>query len=352
MSERGRNILPVIGFILIISLLLGGFAMARIYPGNNQSGGNSGVVKPKSNRSLEETGKTSTQGAKNIIINAVSSEINISRHDSDMVEAHFYGDAETSNTDALPWLEVGNDGNTAYARIKYPVGVNAAIVKQTRLDVLIPEKWSGDLEIGNVSGSISAQSLTGDNVRLNTTSGLVEVEKVEGKDVYLNSTSGGFKIDEIIAENSIQKRTVSGKCEIDTLICNEADLGSTSGETVIKSIISDKVISNSVSGSFKASVEKGAVEIGTTSAEIDVQFLDSFEMFKASSISGTISLQIPEDSEFEVYIKTISGSMDCRDFPMNVISSKENELKGTVGDGKSRIEISTASGSVEVKKND
>lgn len=352
MNERERNILPAIGLFIIIGLLLSAFVISRYNTENKKGSNYSAAAKPTGSNSLDQTGEASTQGSGKITINAVSSEVNISNHNSDMVEAHYYGEVKASGNNALPRLEVGNDGNEVFVKIKYPTGSITPITEQTRLDVLIPEKWAGDLEIVSISGSITAPSLTGSNVSLNNVSGPVEVGNVEGDDVNLSSTSGRLKIGEIKARDKFQKSTVSGKCEIDTLICKEADLGSTSGETVIKTITADNVTSSSVSGRFEASVDNGDVEIETTSGDINIQFLDGFESFKASSISGKVALQIPENSEFEVDIRTISGDIECQDFPMSIISSKRNELKGKVGDGKSSIEISTKSGKIAIEKND
>lgn len=355
MNQKGKNILPMIGFILIVGVLLGGFAMARALKGDNLSvrkatQGNEQKNGLHSNYTLDETGEVSTKGMNKISISAVSSEINILSHQSDTVEAHFYGNLKTVNKDFLPYLEVKKEGDTAVVKVKYPQALNISTLGSSKLDVTIPEGWKDDLEVSSVSGKIGAVELTGEDIRLNTTSGSIEVDTLSGKDVRLNSTSGDFKINQLIAKESFDKTTVSGRCEIDTVDCEEADLNSTSGGTFIKMSNSDKVKAQSISGRIEIKMKKGSADFQTTSGGIYATFTDSFEKFKANSISGTVKLEIPENSDFKIDVNTVSGDIRCNDFAVKISSSKRNKLEGEVGDGESRIDVDTTSGSVEISK--
>lgn len=355
MNEKGRNILPMIGFILIVAVLMGGFALAKGFENDGAFSRNKVSNNSKTSGSalggytIDDMGSASVNGMEKITISAVSSEVKIETHSLDEVEAHFHGKITTLNKDALPHLEVKKEGNTVIVRIVYPIA-NISISGRTWLDVKVPENWNDDLEVSTVSGLIIAPKLSGEEVKLNTTSGEIKVENISGDNVRMHSTSGSMKIGKVVARNLFEKGTVSGSFEADSIEANEIELGSTSGSAIIRDAIVDKVTSTSVSGTVQMNLQEGSAEMSTTSGEISVSFEQGFEEFKANSVSGSVNLQIPGDSGFKAEIGTVSGSINCEDFSMKILSSKKNHLEAEAGDGDGRIEVHTTSGSVSIKK--
>jgi len=356
MNEKGRNILPMIGFILIIAVLMGGLALAK---GLGKGGTfNDNKVSNKSETrgsalggyTIDDTGSATVSGMNKISISAVSSEVKIETHNSNEVEAHFHGKITISNKDALPYLEVKKEGTTVIVRIVYPNTANISISGRTWLDVKIPEDWENDLKVTSVSGLIIAPKLSGEEVELNTTSGEIKVENIEGENVRLNSTSGAINTGKVIARNLFEKSTVSGSFEADSIEADTVKLGSASGSAAVRYAAAEKVTSTSISGSVQINLQGGSAEMSATSGEISVSFKQGFEEFKANSVSGPVNLQIPGDSGFKAEIATVSGSINCEDFSMKIISSKKNHLEAEAGDGESRIEVHTTSGSVSIRK--
>ncbi|MBP7175021.1 MAG: DUF4097 family beta strand repeat protein [Thermoclostridium sp.] len=356
MNEKGRNILPMIGFILIVAVLMGGLAAAKGFGKNQLFDSNKKDNKSKtqtisfSGYSIDENGQVSTKGMDKISISAVNSEVKIETHHSDEVEAHFYGEVSTINKDALPYLEVVKEGKTAVVRIVHPNIVNISITGKTWLDVKVPESWGDDLEVTSVSGSINAPVLDGDRIQVSSVSGSINVESINGENVYLNTTSGSLQIGTLVAAEMFEKSTVSGSFEVDVLEAGEVKLGSTSGSTTVRGGTTEKVTSTSISGSVNMNLQEGSTELSTTSGGISVSFDKGFEDFKANSVSGSVTLQIPEDCEFKVNVNTISGDINCDDFSMKTLSSEKNHLEAEVGDGESNIEVHTTSGSVNIHK--
>lgn len=357
MNEKGRNILPMIGFILIVTVLLGGLALAKGFGKDGAFDGDK-VINKSENRgaalggyTIDGTGSATTSGMKNISISAVSSEVKIETHRSNEVEAHFHGKVTTLNKDALPYLEVKKDGNTIIVRIVYPNLANISISGRTWLDVKVPEDWKNDLEVSTVSGPITAPQLNGEEIKLNTTSGTINVANINGEEVRMHSTSGSFTIGKVVARDLFEKGTISGSFEADSIEAEKVKLESTNGSTIIRDANVDKVISTSISGTVQMSLQKGSAEMSTTSGEISVSFEKGFKEFKANSVSGSVTLVLPEDAGFKAEIKTVSGSIDCEDFSLKILSSKKNHLEAEAGDGDGEIEVHTTSGSVSIKKN-
>jgi len=357
MNEKGKNILPMIGFILIVSVLLGGLALAKGFGkvGSSDSDKTSSKSETRGSTlggySIDDTGSASASGMKNISISAVSSEVKIETHRSNEVEAYFHGKVTTLNKDALPYLEVKKDGKTIIVRIVYPNPVNVSISGRTWLDVKIPEDWKNALEVSTVSGQITAPQLNGEEIKLNTTSGSINVANINGEEVQMRSTSGSFKIGKAIVRDLFEMGTISGSFEADNIEAQKVKVESTTGTVTIKNAVAEKVTSTSISGAVQMNLQEGSAEMSTTSGEISVSFEKDFQKFKANSVSGSVTLKVPEDAGFKAEIKTVSGSIDCKDFSLKILSSKKNHLEAEAGDGDSEIEVYTTSGSVSIKKN-
>jgi len=331
MNNRGKNVLPMIGFILIIIVIFGGF----VFFGQKKNAESSmGIDKLTSKKSgfgygIDSTGNISTDGVDKITIRSISSEVKISTHDSDQVNAHFYGNVIGFSEENIPYMEVEKNGKEALVRIVYPVNTSVNIREDTKLNVMIPEDWDQNIEIKSISGNIAADQLTGEDITLNTTSGRIEVSEIK-------------------ASGTVSVSSISGNCNIDSLISEYAKINTTSGDTTVDSLKAEDIKFRTISGYAKLNVAVEEAELDSTSGSIDVDFSSGFDKISAKSISGSIKLGIPSEAEFTADLKTISGSIDCRDFSMNILSSSERVLKGQVGSGDGKINISTTSGDIKI----
>jgi len=367
MKERGRNILPMIGFIMLLALLLGGLTIS-----NSRKSGKL-LDDRKTDSAKTETGKSvfdfeengiilnrytvdeskelSSDGIDKLTIISVSSELNIYYDITNNIEAKYYGSVQSSEKEKLPYLEVVKEGREAIVRIKYPIWLNVSKSEHTTLDVTIPEKLACDLEISNTSGSITAKELKGGNIIVNTVSGAISPGVVRGENIEIKSTSGAINVNNVDASGKYILETISGKCTVSSINCKKAVLNSTSGSIDINDIASEEISAKSISGSFNLAAKQGSADVETTSGKIKVKFIEGFDNIKVKSISGKVTISIPENSQFEADIQTLSGKIDCSDFSMQVKSSRPNELKATAGSGSNRIKINTTSGDVEIIKN-
>lgn len=368
MKERGRNILPMIGFIMLLVLFLGGLTITGIRNagGLPDDGNSTASAETETNESVfgsgsnwltlnrytvDDSKELSADGIDKLTIVSVSSELNIYYDNTNKIKAKYYGSVQSSEKEKVPYLEVVKDGREAIVRIKYPLGNNVTKSEQTALDVTIPEKLACDLEIRNTSGNITAKELKGGNISVNTVSGAISPGAVKGENIEIKSTSGAINVNNVDASGKFIFETISGKCTVSSINCKKADLKSTSGSIDFNDAAIEEISARSISGSLNLVVKQGSADIETTSGKINVKFIEGFDNINAKSISGKVAISIPENSQFEADIQTLSGKIDCSDFSMQIKSSRPNELKATAGNGSSKIKINTTSGNVEIIKN-
>jgi DUF4097 and DUF4098 domain-containing protein YvlB len=62
-----------------------------------------------------------------------------------------------------------------------------------------------------------------------------------------------------------------------------------------------------------------------------------------------VTLRVPESIGAEVNLETGSGDIDS-DLPITIRGQSRGELRGTIGNGASRITVSTGSGGIRIRR--
>jgi len=350
-DKKARNIW--MDLIILIILMLGIFTVSMVL-----RGGKIELMSIKNisnifiNRiNINETYKIAADQVNIIKISSVSSKINVYTHNDNQVKANFHGDVTAIGRVSVPYLEVKNEGNAALVIIRHPKRLNIGVITgKTTLDVWIPEGWDKDLRVDSTSGDIELNELSGRKLLVETVSGRITGKHLYGEEIRLDTASGDIGITDCKANDDFQADTMSGKINVENLTCNIANVESASGDIKLYSVVSsEKILANSISGTIDIQAERGNIKADTTSGDIKVR-LKELDSFKASSTSGSVYLEIPDTSDFNIDIETLSGSIQCRDFNLKRATSTKNKLKGTVGNGKGDIRIETTSGNVTVSK--
>ncbi|NLU53251.1 MAG: DUF4097 domain-containing protein [Clostridiaceae bacterium] len=351
MDKKARNIW--LDLIILIILMLGIFSVGMLL-----RGGKIELMSIKNissifiNRiNINETYNIAADQVNIIKISSVSSKINVYTHNDNQVKANFYGDVTAIGRVSVPYLEVKKEGKTALVKIRHPKRLNIGVITgKTTLDVWIPEGWDKDIFVDSASGDIELNELSGKKLSVEAMSGRITGNHLYGEEIFLDTASGDIGIRECTANDKFQAETMSGKINVENLACNKANVDSASGDIKLYSVLSsEKIVANSISGTIDIQAERGNILADTTSGDIKVR-LKELESFKANSTSGSVYLEIPDTSDFNIDIETLSGSIQCRDFNLKRATSTKNKLQGTVGNGKGDIRIETTSGNVTVNK--
>jgi DUF4097 and DUF4098 domain-containing protein YvlB len=166
------------------------------------------------------------------------------------------------------------------------------------------------MEVHSKSGSLHVRCPTGTNVKVGAMSGSVRLEGTSGS-VKVNAVSGSIELDS--AEGDIDIRSVSGSVHVEN--CGgECSINSKSGRVSI----------GHVGRAVRAATISGSLELGVTGQE-DVE---------VKTISGRITILVPEAKHPRVRFRTIAGKLHC-DVPQG------NDFE---------IRAASVSGSVDIKQ--
>jgi DUF4097 and DUF4098 domain-containing protein YvlB len=277
-----------------------------------------------------------------------SGEITVRVGDSAKLEVHgrihanhglFGGDVEQRihEIEANPPIE--QNGNTIRVghienrdwKNNISISYELVVPAQTKLR---SESGSGDQTVEGISGPADASSGSG-NVRLSnigtethvhTGSGEIELNAIHGP---ARATAGSGGIRAIGIAGGLTASSGSGSVKLEQTAAGDVEIGTGSGDVEIKGA-------------------KGAVKVQTGSGSITAQGEPAGD-WRLHTGSGDVSVELPQQAAFDLVARTSSGSIDSsREIAVQGRLSPR-ELQGKVGGGGPTVDLSTSSGSIQIR---
>lgn len=181
----------------------------------------------------------------------------------------------------------------------------------------------GPVELSSGSGGVVLRGIQGD-VRASTGSGTMQIEDVAG---FVGHTgSGGITASGV--RGAIEARAGSG--HIDVTQIGEADVDVQTG-----------------SGGIDVSGARRALRARAGSGTIEVEGRPAGN-WNIETGSGGVRVDFPDDSAFDLNVRTGSGSINTTHPVAMVETTSRTRLRGTVRGGGARVDLSTGSGSVQI----
>ncbi len=212
--------------------------------------------------------------------------------------------------------------------------------------------------------SISYELVVPAQTKLRSESGSGD-EKIDGVSGPLDSSSGSGSLTISNIGNEVHAQTGSGSVELKNVHGN-AKLTAGSG-SISASGIAGGLIASSGSGSIHfEQTAAGSVEIHTGSGEIEVTGANGAVVaqtgsggisvegtpageWRLRSGSGDVNVKLPPQASFNLVAHTGSGSIDSNREIAVQGKISPRELQGKVGGGGPVVELSTSSGSIQIR---
>ncbi|MGC1969643.1 MAG: DUF4097 family beta strand repeat-containing protein [Candidatus Acidiferrales bacterium] len=277
-----------------------------------------------------------------------SGEITVRVGDSAKVEVHgrihanhglFGGDVEQRIHEIEANPPVEQTGNTIRVghienrdwKNNISISYELVIPAQTKLH---SESGSGDQSVDGISGPADGSSGSGSvrfsnigaETHVRTGSGDIELNAIHGP---ARATAGSGGIRAIGIAGGLTASSGSGNVRLEQTAAGDVEIGTGSGDVEIKGA-------------------KGAVKVQTGSGSITAQG-DPAGDWRLHTGSGNVSVELPQQAAFNLVARTSSGSIDSsREIAVQGKLSPR-ELEGKVGGGGPTVELSTSSGSIQIR---
>ena len=218
-------------------------------------------------------------------ISWIEGRVEVEYHDGDEIVLQEKASGKLTRKAELRWLV---DDDTLY--VKYASsGFRGSSNLNKQLTVLLPNRIDLDkVTVNAVSAGISVEALDAETVLFDTVSGSVTAGKINADDVKINTVSGSVKMDEARVD---------------------------------------------------------AVEVNTTSGSVVLAFENTPDSIKTGTVSGKVTLRLPEDAGFTAKLDSVSGSVKCS-FP-----AEQDGKKYVCGNGECEINADSVSGSLVLEEN-
>lgn len=279
-----------------------------------------------------------------------SGNITVRTGDSGKVEIHAKIHANDN------WLSAGRD---AESRIQYieqhpPVEQNGNTITIGRdtdremmrnisisYEIVTPAQTrlhsatgSGNQTVDGVAGPVESTTGSGD-LKLSTI----------GSDTTARAGSGDIRLSNI--KGTVHAGSGSGSIHAEG-VAGAMNASTGSGDITLSQTGSGDVEASSGSGTVEINGVKGAVRVGTGSGNIRAQGTPTSD-WRLRTGSGDLTVELPQQTSFELYAHTNSGSIDSK-FPITVQGTiSPRDLHGKVGSGGPTVELRTGSGTIHIE---
>ncbi len=328
---RKIAIFKIISFSCILFILIGVLVWGMFHKSNGFSLGFTNfryanasaysVAKEKVSVEAEEINK--------VEVNWLGGGITI--HKSEDNQIHFYeiydDQIKEDEDNFIRYLIEDRKLTIQFCKSTWHVKRNVARGKELILQ--LPSEILNEMKIHSVSANISYQ-----NVDL-TTSGLLKIESVSGNCEISNASFNELKFD-----------NVSGKVDLKTLNCkSKINVNTVSGDVKLYNVIANDLNVDSVSGSIVAIGSLSMVNLNTVSGEVKLTLDHLPSQLDCETVSGDITIKIPDNDGFKVSFDTVSGDLSTN-FEAS-ISKKEIIYKN----GGTNFDFETVSGDLKIEMN-
>ena len=187
------------------------------------------------------------------------------------------------------------------------------------------EGIGGPADMNSGSGSLHVKNI-GNEVRARTGSGDVVLETIHGS---VRASAGSGTIHATGIAGGLTASSGSGNVKLEQTAAGDVDISTGSGDVEIEGV-------------------KGGAKVSTGSGSITAQG-DPTGDWRLHSGSGSVRVNFPSQAAFNLVARSSSGNIETS----HEISVQGNisprELRGKVGAGGPLVELSTSSGSIEIR---
>lgn len=221
------------------------------------------------------------------------------------------------------------DGLEAFADLRVTVPVGKTISLNVGVGKAFVSNVDGDIRVWVASADVAADRTRG-TLRVETGSGNIDLRTAAG-DVTLETGSGDI--------------TVAG------MQGSRLHLETGSGHVTLTDGKASSLNVETGSGDIDATGSSGDdISFETGSGNVDVALTGAFRSVSIETGSGDVTLKVPPTVGAEVDLETGSGDIDLGGLTLQVRRIEQDQVVGTLGDGKGRLSVETGSGNVRLQK--
>ncbi len=207
------------------------------------------------------------------------------------------------------------------------------------------EKQEPEVSFENNTLVIKQKHKTGINLYKRLVVVKLPAEKITQKTkIKIENVSGSVHLSDLEL-SKLNIANVSGSLTLNTILCKSSNLECVSGSVKVQNSRIDDLVINTVSGSIKAEGSFDELNADAVSGSIIIQNEKDFTKDSSfSTISGTITIDLPANTNAKINCSSGSGSVFCEH-----TNTKAKSLEEKLGQGSYELEANSMSGSIKIQ---
>lgn len=186
-----------------------------------------------------------------------------------------------------------------------------------------------------------------DALKVSTTAGDVDLNiPCQTEEASFSTTSGQLRLPGLTVAEALSISSVSGNIILETAQCQTLRVSTTSGQLALNQLAAEEADISSTSGDCGYTGTAGDLHMNTVSGCMQAGLTACPEKAEMSSVSGHLTLALPENPGFTVEYSTVSGAFSS-DFPVTHLG-KEHHM--SYGNGQGVLNFHTTSGDIFIEK--
>ena len=184
-----------------------------------------------------------------------------------------------------------------------------------------------------------------EELRCQAVSGLVTVSGFAAGEMELSSDSGGLALSDLRA-GELRLSTISGPMTLrNAQVEDRLEAYTTAGAAELSQVAASEVKLTAVSGAMAFQGQAGELWGDSISGAVNIALAQCPQAAKLRSVSGGLTLALPENDGFEAAFSSVSGRFQCQ-FPAS--GDKGPKGRALYGSGGAQLEFSTTTGDIRL----
>ena len=211
-----------------------------------------------------------------------------------------------------------------------------------------------ELNVNSSNGEVIIKEISNNGMHMNFSDVklLLYIPKDYSKAIDISTVSGDMDLSQVdLNTTDMNLNSISGDIEANNINTKNIGITSKSGSVNINKLISSSLKSSQISGEININYFEGAMEVETTSGDIEIKSNKIDGPSKINSISGEVDLYINPNLNLSFDINSVSGDVSLENSlnTSGVINKSKGSIK--INSGGTACTVSTTSGDIEIKAN-
>lgn len=214
----------------------------------------------------------------------------------------------------------------------------------------VPLNASGRVALENINGNVEISGWDKNEVQIDALKSARDQQRLDEAKIEVEGSGDAVRIRTRYPEGQTNDNPASVHYTLHVPAGAQLDKISLVNGSLEVSQVKGEFDASLVNGKLKAHDLAGRARVSTVNGSSEVQYstLSNVSEVKISAVNGSINLMLPPSPNADVSASTISGNIKT-DFPIQVESGfVGHRLKGTLGSGGTRIDLSNVNGSTHI----